>query len=66
MKIPVKDARRMISKAGGLQEFAKLLDPNRRWESNTILWWKQRGIPASIQLEYYEHLQLLREQLLSR
>lgn len=66
MKIPTKEAIKMIDKAGGLQKFAQLLDPNRRWESNTIYWWTVRGIPAEVQLEYYEHLHDLRKQLLSK
>lgn len=54
----------MIAAAGGLQAFAKRLDPNRRWASNTLWQWKSRGIPSDVQLEYYERLQKLRKELL--
>lgn len=66
MRLTNDDATAMIIKAGGLQKFAKLLDPSKRWESNTILWWKKRGIPAEIQLDYYERIQELRTQLLNK
>lgn len=65
MKLTVKDSKRLIEAAGGLQAFAQLLDPARRWESNTILWWKTRGLPAHVQVEYHDRLQKLRKELLS-
>lgn len=65
MKLTNEESEQMIANAGGLQAFAKLLDPKRRWESNTILWWKKRGIPADIQLEYYERVQKLKKELLA-
>ena len=63
-KITVEESEQMIEAAGGLQSFAKLLDPKKRWESNTLLWWKKRGLPLEVQLEYYERLQKLRKELL--
>lgn len=64
MKTTTEESEKMIKAAGGLQAFAKLLDPANRWESNTLLWWKKRGIPSDVQLEYYERLQKLRKELL--
>ena len=66
MKLSNEDCTAMIEAAGGLQKFAKLLDPTRRFESNTVLWWKKRGISVDVQLDYYEHLQNLKTQLLGR
>lgn len=66
MKLSVADCTAMITNAGGLQKFAKLLDPSRRFESNTVLQWKKKGISAEVQLQYYEHLQELRKQLLAK
>lgn len=66
MKLTIRESAAIIRNAGGLQSFAKLLDPDRRFESNTVLWWTKRGIPPTIQLEYYDRLRKLRVQLLDK
>lgn len=66
MKISIADSRAMIEAAGGLQAFARMLDPERHWNSTTVSAWKRNGIAPEIQLEYYEHLQGLRYMLIGK
>lgn len=66
MKISIQDSHDMIVAAGRLQDFGRMLDPKRYWNDTTISSWKRKGIAHDIQLEYYEHLQDLRLQLIGK
>lgn len=66
MKITAAESKAMIEAAGKLQDFGRLLDPNRYWNDTTISAWKRNGIAPDVQLEYYDHLQQLRYQLIGK
>lgn len=66
MKISIEDSCAMITAAGRLQDFARMLDPTRYWNDTTISSWKRKGIAHDIQLDYYEHLQELRYMLINK
>lgn len=66
MKISKEDSRAMIEAAGSNQTFARMVDPTRYWKDTTISAWKHNGIAHDVQLDYYEHLQELREMLIGK